>query len=185
MTRGRGGGELISDFYDTGGGSVGLFLIFGLQGGRGGGVWTPVFFVTTNLIVTWANWRSRVLGAGACVRTIHSSPSCQIWGRQAGAAHGNGATGLCPGTSTMTTWREIFTPFDKIKEIQFGSERQWPWLNMGFAYIEYESLASQNSVKHMYGGKIAFFPWWGAWPEEEVRADEEGGVGAGEGRAGA
>ena len=50
---------------------------------------------------------------------------------------------------------EIIASFGKIKEIQFGSERQWPWLNKGFAYKEYEGPAdSQNAIKHMYEGQI-------------------------------
>merc|ERR1719348_2572869 len=34
---------------------------------------------------------------------------------------------------------EIFSTFGKIKEIEFGSERMRPWLNKGFAYIEYDN----------------------------------------------
>merc|ERR1719394_2361995 len=51
--------------------------------------------------------------------------------------------------------QEIFATFGEIKEIEFGSERQRPWLNKGFAYIEYETHEdAQNAMKHMDGGQI-------------------------------
>ena len=51
--------------------------------------------------------------------------------------------------------QEIFATFGEIKEIEFGSERQRPWLNKGFAYIEYKTHADAlNAMKHMDGGQI-------------------------------
>merc|ERR1712013_897605 len=51
--------------------------------------------------------------------------------------------------------KEIFSTFGKIKEIEFGSERMRPWLNKGFAYIEYETHEDAlNAMKHMDGGQI-------------------------------
>ena len=51
--------------------------------------------------------------------------------------------------------QEIFATFGEIKEIEFGSERQRPWLNKGFAYIEYKTHTDAlNAMKHMDGGQI-------------------------------
>merc|ERR1719154_897301 len=51
--------------------------------------------------------------------------------------------------------QEIFSTFGKIREIEFGSERMRPWLNKGFAYIEFEnSEDAKNALRHMDGGQI-------------------------------
>merc|ERR1719322_1759201 len=51
--------------------------------------------------------------------------------------------------------QEIFSTFGKIKDIEFGSERMRPWLNKGFAYIEYETAEdAKNALRHMDGGQI-------------------------------
>merc|ERR1719282_2299087 len=51
--------------------------------------------------------------------------------------------------------QEIFSTFGKIKDIEFGSERMRPWLNKGFAYIEYDnSEDAKNALRHMDGGQI-------------------------------
>ena len=63
-------------------------------------------------------------------------------------------------TRTIDHWpldfpQEIFATFGEIKEIEFGSERQRPWLNKGFAYIEYKTHTDAlNAMKHMDGGQI-------------------------------
>jgi len=50
---------------------------------------------------------------------------------------------------------EIFSTFGKIKDIEFGNDKAKPWINKGFAYIEYETPEeAQNAMKHMDGGQI-------------------------------
>merc|ERR1711862_590579 len=51
--------------------------------------------------------------------------------------------------------QEIFSTFGKIKDIEFGSERMRPWLNKGFAYIDYETASdAKTALRHMDGGQI-------------------------------
>ncbi len=51
--------------------------------------------------------------------------------------------------------REIFGHFGTIKRVTLDEERLRPWINKGYAYVEFESPDDVDSaIKHMNGGQV-------------------------------